>query len=314
MTGKVQAHETSISMVKSASVELDAGSDIALKVKVSCPSNCNLQGSKVRIAGDAGAVVKEIELVSFDGLANKTGEFVVKAPGKPGKHTWTALFAAQEKADILHEASSTLFSFIVKLHATSMAVWDVPSPIVFNTKFNLKVGVHCPVECKLTGREVEIYDHQGAIVTTGTLGDVPWSDTGDLYWAEVELEAPGTEGYYTWTVKFPKPDLELPHEAASYTFGFVTVRHPEHVVTVEAIDKDEKTPVENAEVILSPYRGCTNERGVAKIEIPEGRYEIYVLKRGDYQAFQTPVEVASDIAIKAELMPEPAEDEAAGYA
>ncbi len=313
MTGKVQAHETSIFIVKSASVELDASSDIALKVKVSCPSNCNLQGSKVRIADASGAVVKEIELVSFDGAANETGEFAVKAPGKPGKHTWTAVFGAQEKAGILHKESSALFSFVVKPHTTSMAVWDVPSPIVFNTKFKLNVGVHCSVECKLTGSEVEIYDHDGTRVATGTLRGVPWSDTGDLYWAEVELKAPGTEGYYTWTVKFPKPDLELPHEAASYTFGFVTVRQPDYVVIVEAIDKGEKTPISNAYVIMRPYRSYTNEHGVAKVEMPKGKYKLYV-SRGDYETFQTTIKVASDIAIKAELMPEPPEDEAAGYA
>ena len=87
VTREVQAHETRASMVKAALAEVYAGSDIALKVKVSCPSNCNLQGGKVRIAADAAAVVKEIELVSFDGAANETAEFVVKAPTKPGEYT-----------------------------------------------------------------------------------------------------------------------------------------------------------------------------------------------------------------------------------
>ncbi len=308
MTEEIQAHKTSASMVKMALAELDAGSDIALKIKVSCPSNCNLQGGKVRIADDAGAVVKEIELVSFDGSGNDTDEFVVKAPSKPGKHTWTAVFAAQEKAGILHEESSAPFSFIVEPHTTSMAVWDVPSPIVFNTKFKLKVGVHCSAECKLTGREIEIYDHQGAKVATGTLGDVPWSDTSALYWAEVELEALGTEGIYTWTVKFPKPDLELPHEEAAYTFGFRTVRQSEHVVTVEVIDKDTKTPIRNALVLLHPYRGYSDERGVARLRVPKGEYELYI-SASDMTTFQATAKVANDVAIKTELLVAPVPDD-----
>jgi len=36
MTGDVQAHGASMSMAKAAFAELDAGTDIALKVKVSC--------------------------------------------------------------------------------------------------------------------------------------------------------------------------------------------------------------------------------------------------------------------------------------
>jgi hypothetical protein len=190
VTGEVQGHETSTSMVKAALLELDAGTDMALKVRVSCSSNCNLQGSKVRIVDDEGAAVKEIELVTFDGTGNETDEFVVKAPIEPGEYTWTAVFPAQEKEGVLHQESSTPFSFIVKPHATSMAVWDVPSPIVFTTKFKLKVGVKCSADCKLTDKNIEIYDQKGGKVATGKLGGVPWSATSALYWAEVNLKPP----------------------------------------------------------------------------------------------------------------------------
>jgi len=306
VTGEVKAHETSTSMVKAAPAELDAGTDIALKVKVSCPSACDLRGRMVKIIAQ-DAVVKEIELVTFDGTGNETDEFAVKAPIKPGGYTWTAVFPAQEKEGILHEESSTPFSFIVKPHATSIAVWDVQSPIAFNDQFKIKVGVKCSAGCKLTDKRIEIYDQEGGKVATGTLGDVPWPATSALYWAEVELKAPSVEGYYTWEVKFPKPDLELPHEEASCTFAFGTARQPEHVVTVEVIDKNTKTPIKNAHVLLHPhsgypYRGYTDEGGVAKLEVPKGEYELYASKGNDYETFQTTVEVASDVTIKAELL------------
>ena len=218
MAEEVKAHETSTSMVKAALAELDAGTDIALKVRVLCSSACDLRGKIVKIIAQDAVVAKEIELTDFDGTVNETDEFVVKAPTRPGEYTWTAMFPAQEKEGVLqHEESSTPFSFTVKPHETSIAVWDVPSPIVFNTKFKLKVGVKCSADCKLTDNKIEIYDHEGAKVATGTLGGVPWSGTDALYWAEGELKAPSTDGYYRWTAKFPEPDLE-PHEGASYTF------------------------------------------------------------------------------------------------
>ena len=120
--------------------------------------------------------------------------------------------------------------------------------------------------------------------------------------AEVELEAPGTEGRFSWTVRFPEPDMELPHEAASYTFTFSTARQPEHVVTVEVIDKSTKTPIENASVLLHPYSGYTDAYGVAKVRVPKGEYKLYASKSADYERFQRIVMVASDVAIKAELV------------
>jgi hypothetical protein len=305
MTGEVKAHETSTSMVMAALAELDAGSDIALKVKVSCSSACDLRGKTVQIVAQDTAVVKEVELVTFDETANETDEFVVMAPIEVGEYTWAAVFPVQETEGVLHEGSSTPFSFIVKPHATSIAVWDVPSPVAFGDEFKLKIGVKCSADCKLMGKEVEIYDQEGGEVATKELGGVPWAGTTALYWAEVELEAPSAEGYYTWEVKFPKPDLEFPHEGASSSFSFTTARPPEHAVTVEVIAQDTKTPIKNAHVLLRPhsgypYRSYTDEGGVTKLEVPKGKHELYVSK-SDYDTFQTSVEVASDLTIKAEL-------------
>jgi hypothetical protein len=301
VTVEVKAHETNTSMVKAALAELDAGTDFGMKVRLSCPHACDLRGSIIRIVAQDGTVVKEIELLEFDGTVNETDEFAVKAPIKPGEYTWTAVFPAQEKGDVLHEESSKPRSFTVKPHATSMAVWDVPSPIVFGDKFKIRVGVRCSAECKLMGKKIEIYDQEGGKVATETLGGVPWPTTSALYWVEVELEAPSIEGCYRWTVKFPKPDLELPHEGASYTFAFVTARPPEHVVTVEVIDKATKTPLKDAGVFLNPNKSYTDEHGVASVMVPKGGYELYVSKY-EYEEFQTTIEVAGDVTVKTELV------------
>jgi hypothetical protein len=302
MKEEIQGHGTSTSIVKAIPAKVDAGNDVALKIKVACPSKCNLQSGKLRIVGDSGAILKEIELVSFDGTASETDEFVVKTPNNPGEYRWTAVFAAQEKQGILHEESSAPCSFIVKPHATSMAVWDVPSPIVLNNKFAIKVGVQCSAECKLAGRVVEIYDHEQTQVATATLNAAPLSATSALYWAEVDLQAPSTEGSFNWTAKFLKPDLELAHEQAAYPFAFGTVRPSECTVTVEAIDKEAKTPILDAQVVLHPYRGFTDERGIVKIEVARGEYALWISTNNKYRIFRTNIKVVNNMEVKAELV------------
>ena len=299
MTEEVSAHETSTSMVEASTGEFDAGADIALQVRVLCPSACDLRGNMVTIMAQ-DAAVKQIELVSFDGTVNETDGFVVKAPTVLGQYTWTAVFPAQEKEGVLHEESSAPFSFTVKSHTTSMAIWDVPSPIAVGAKFRLKVGVKCSAECSLHTKKIEIYNGEGTGVATGTLGAAPWPGTNALYWAEVELEAPSAEACYTWTVSFPKPDLGLPHEGSAGTFTFATTKPPEHRVTVEVIDKDKKTPVKGAQVVLYPYRGCTDDAGVTRVYVPKGEYKVRVFK-DDYADFQTSIEVTGSVALKAEL-------------
>jgi hypothetical protein len=288
-------------MVQGAPAEVEAGADIAFKVKVSCSSACDLRGKRVTITTGEAALVKETELSDFDGTVTETGELVVKAPATSGEYTWMAVFPAQENKGVSHEESTAPFSFVVKPHATSIAVWGVPSPIPFGDEFKIKAGVRCAAECKLTGTLVEIYDHQGAPVATSTLGDAPWPGTVALYCAEVGLKAPGAEGFYTWEVKFPKPDSGLPHEGASFTFGFATAKPPEHVVTVEVVEKDTTAPIKNADILLHPYRSSTDESGVARVSVPKGEYNVWVSKEDQYETFHTTVNVASDVAIKAEL-------------
>jgi hypothetical protein len=304
MTEGTEAHDTSTSMVNAPLAQLYAGIHMPLKVKVSCPSACDLRGKTVRIIAQDSVLVEEVALASFEEKSNETDKFTVKAPIELGECTWSVVFPAQEAGGILHEQSSTLFSFTVKPHATSIAVWDVPSPIAFNDKFKIKVGVKCSAECNLVDKEIRIYGQRGKKVATGVLDGVPWPGASGLYWAEVELEAPGAEGYHSWRVKFRDPDLELPHGEASYYFGFTTARPPEHVVTVEVIDKEAKTPITNADVLLHPYRGYTDERGMARLMVPKGEYGLYI-SRHKYKIFQAAVKVDRDVALKAELLVEP---------
>ena len=101
MTGDSKAYEVTTSVVKAPPDEVDGGTEVALKVRVSCSPACDLWGKMVRIVAPDGDVMKEVALLSFDGEVNETDEFVVRAPFEPGEHTWRALFLAQAEEGIL---------------------------------------------------------------------------------------------------------------------------------------------------------------------------------------------------------------------
>jgi len=194
-------------------------------------------------------------------------------------------------------------------HVTSMVVWDVPSPIVLNTKFKIKVGVKCAEECNLTRSVVEIYDHTQALVATGTLGGKSLLAINTLYWTEMELQAPDAEEQYNWTARFLRPELEVPHTEASHEFTFGTVQPPEHVVTVRVTDKEKKTPINHAQVILHPFTGFTDASGIARVGVATGEYKLWIPKIAKYDTWRMTVKVENDIAVQAELVlapvPEP---------
>ncbi|MBX2999176.1 MAG: hypothetical protein KF893_11750, partial [Caldilineaceae bacterium] len=152
-----------------------------------------------------------------------------------------------------HDTNMSSISLVDHPHALSMAVWDIPSPLILNTAFKLKVGVKCSAGCNLAGEEIEIYDHEGMSVATATLGGVPYSDRLDLYWAEVELTSPVREGAYTWEARLTSPGLELPHKGTSLKFGLSAARQPENALNLHVVDEATKAPVAQAHVMLRPY-------------------------------------------------------------
>ena len=67
----------------------------------------------------------------------------------------------------VHEEGCLVVSFTTRPHTTSMAVWDVPSPVVMNRSFKVKVGVKCSSACSLAGHLIEVCDDGGTQVWRG---------------------------------------------------------------------------------------------------------------------------------------------------
>lgn len=301
---KPNIHEVVVSIVKTTFIELETGTEIKLMIRLECSEFCDFRGKKIKLI-DKNAVEQEIEFTKFNGAESETDEFVVKTSIEPGEYTWTAIFPEQEEGGILHEEGSTSFSFIFNPHSISMAIWDIPVIVQLNTSFKVKVGIKCSAECNMASHKIEIYDQEGDKAATEKLSNVPWPGTSALYWTEVEVIAPDIEGNYTWQVKLPKLDKEASHLETSSSFGFKVVNPPECTVTVEVIDKDEKTPLKDASVILHPYRAKSDENGIARLEVAKGGYQLYVTGEDKYEILRASVQITDNLTIKAELIVPP---------
>ncbi|MGA2665949.1 MAG: hypothetical protein ABSF83_13505 [Nitrososphaerales archaeon] len=190
----------------------------------------------------------------------------------------------------------------VKMHGTSMAVWNVPTPVEFGTVFNPKIGVRCDDGCVLSGATVEVVDGAGKTLVTGTLGAAPWSGTEDLYWAEVQMKAPGEGGYHEWSARFPEAEVaDLPHAGAAQRFALSATRPAQCTVTVSVTDTPTNEPVENAYVRLGLYTVYTDGSGVAKVSLPKDSYDFVVWKSKRRMQRKT-VEVTKDEELKVELV------------
>ena len=283
---------------------VDAGADVTLQAKVSCSPPCDLCGHALLVKDHAGADPRRVELTEFDGVANRTREFVMKAPVKPGEYTWLAVSPAVVKEGVSYIQASAPISFTVQPHTTLVVTWDTPSAVVIGERFRLKVGIKCSNQCDFSNIGFGIYDHTGAQVGRSALSGDRWPGTAGLYVAEVELEAPAHEGLYTWSVRGAGPDAGIPHTEGSISFGVRVVSRPEYRITVEAVDKDSQTPLSGARVVMHPYKAITDEHGIAELPVAKGTYTLFV-SQTKYLTFGVPVEVTADMKTRAELELEP---------
>jgi hypothetical protein len=297
-------HGRRVCAVEVSPGEVDAGEELTITVRVACPQGCELKGQGVAIRARDGAALATAELGEFDGESCATSPFKLRAPLEVGEHIYRADLAAQEKDGVLHEATSTEFSFATKPHATSVNVWGLASAIPAGERFRFKVGVKCSAGCKLAGRPLNVFDAEGTRFGAASLCDDVWPGTGALYFTEVEARAPLATGDHEWRVECPEWASHAPHEAGSSAFTVKVVSPPDHEVTVEAFDSETQAPIMGAHVLLHPYRAVTDERGVAKVKVAKGRYQLSV-SGFQYIAYARIIDVAGDVTARAELASEP---------
>ncbi len=314
MTAKAARVHDRVCAVEVSPREVDAGCELTVVVRASCPNGCDLRGQGVSIRDEEGAELAAAALAAAEGDAYATGAIPLQAPLDVGEQTWRAVLAAAEKDGVLHEETATAFAFSTQAHAASVNVWGVPSAIPVGESFSFKVGIKCSAGCKLAGRRVAVFDHEGAPAAAGHLREDAWPDTGALYFVELQAKAPREQGDYRWRVETPGSEKAgsetsgsesgVPHAAGSSAFAVKAVPAADHEVTVEAFDIENGAPIKGAHVLLHPYRALTDDTGVAKVRVARGTYKLFV-SGFNYIAYENVVDVASNIAVRAELTTEP---------
>ena len=177
-------------------------------------------------------------------------------------------------------------------HPTSLALWNIPTPVVLNRPFQIMVGTKCASGCDLRGQRVTVHDETGRKVGEGLLGNAPWSQPGRLYGVAVTLPAPPNQGCFSWSAQFNNATSPQ-HQETSTTFSFRVDSPPEHDVTVTVHDEVTGTPIAHAQVALDHYQTHTDEQGQATLAVPTGDYELEVWKPG-YRAQSNQVSITGN--------------------
>ena len=299
-----RTHGQPTCVVEQSAHEVDAGAELTVTARVSCPHGCDLRGQRVSIRAQDNTELASAEFTERDGEAFVARAMPLRAPLGVGIQACRTVVAAQERDGVSHEATSAEFSFVAKAHATSVNVWGLPSAIAAGERFAFTVGIKCSGACVLTGDEFSIFDDEGIHVGTGNLREDLWPGTSALYFAEMEVQAPMAIGDHRWQARIAPSDSGVPHAGGAVTFAVKVVSPPDHEVTVEAFDGEKQTPVAGAHVLLHPYRALTDGGGVARLKVAKGRYQLFV-SGFNYIAYESIIDVAADVTARAELMAEP---------
>src|SRR4051794_12365971 len=221
MQEKSDTHPTTIALADGAPTTIAVGEGFGVSVKVSCPHGCDLRGQHVTVTMPDGATQMQTLSACIEGI--NEGLIVLGAPRQAGEHTWRIAFDAQEHGGVHHDHSALSLAIKIEPHATSLAVWDIPSPVAMGEPFAIKVGAKSTSGCTLEGKTIEVCDSAGEVLAQGRFGAEPWPGTSALYWTEIALPAPRSEGVVSWLARFAGEGLDLPHEGTSSRFSLAAV-------------------------------------------------------------------------------------------
>jgi hypothetical protein len=301
-----ESHSTAIALSEPAPAEITAGSEVEVKVAVTCSAGCDLCGLPLTVHGP-GDDESECTLATSESGKNESAEITLTAPQKVGPQTWRIAFEPHEADGVRHDGCSLVLTINTIPHGTSLAVWDIPSPVLKGQPFTIKVGAKSAANSDLKGLDIAVHDADGAVAARGRLRDTPLPGTAALYWDEVELTAPADEGLSKWSVRFAADGLALPHDGTAAEFSAMVSRPPEHRLTVKVIEQKSKAPIADVQVRLGPFRGMTDPAGIAEVMMPKGTYDLHVWKSA-YEAPAHSIEIKDDLSVEVEALFVPEED------
>ncbi len=309
MNQKNPSQAIALSFAKAPAKTIDAGTPLSFAVTAEFPEGVRRDSASYSIQDGTKLIAQgDLPAAGEDGAI----PFSFLSPGTAGEHRWRLTIASTANPKGERCEGTLAFAFTAIPHATSLAVWDTPSPAIRGKKFTVKVAAKCTSACLLSGETVEVRDETGNLISSAPLGDAAWNETASLYWTDVVLTAPRTLKLHEWTVRFAPARHKLPHAKAEARFTFMTVKEPAHRVTVSVIDKKTKAPIPGAQIRLGTYRAVTGEKGSAKLDVAKGEFPLVVTSNG-YEVPERSLAVAKDMRIKVAAEKLPDEDPYAAW-
>jgi hypothetical protein len=286
-----------------APIEVAVGSAFTLQVRASCPAGCDRTGLALAVAMPDGSTATHALATHADGVS-ETGDVALTAPACVGEHVVRIVLPAHDIAGTNYAEAALDVPVRTAPQATSLAAWDVPSPVIAGARFTIRAGAKSAGDCALAGQAIEVCDGDG-VVARGVLGDAPLPGTAALYWTALDCTAPAEPGLASWSVRFAADGVALPHEGAAVTFSLAVVPAPECRLIVKVVEQESSAPIADVALRLGAYRATTSETGVAEIALPKGRYELQAWKVG-YDAPPRPIALDADavVEIAATVVPE----------
>lgn len=295
--------EITLAFVQAPPTSVDAGASFSFSVAPAWPKGSKHDGARYALQeSERRLEAGTLPMPAEDGSVTLT----LRAPDETGEHRLSLVVTSDVREGYEPAEGARPFVLTTVPHETSLAVWDIPSPVVRNAPFEIKAGAKCSSACALTGKTIEIRDEAGTLIGSGALGDTILPGTTALAFTAISLKAPRAIGLHMWTASFAPSELKLAHGSATSRFSFATVAEPEHSVSVKVVHKETKAPIAGAQVRLGIYGAETDASGSAIMRVPTGAFPLVVARTG-YKMPQRTIKVAKDVRVRitAETLPEP---------
>jgi len=184
----------------------------------------------------------------------------------------------------------------------SLAVWEVPMPVVAGENFAIKVGAKSSSGRAPAGGRVEVSDAQGTVVASAILGDAPWPGTEALHWAALEVPAPRDREAADYTVRLEPASLD----AVPTRFSVAVAAKPAYTLTVTVTERDTKAALDGVEIRVGPFHARTDKAGRAELRVSRGDF-LLQLWRTAHIAEPQPIRVGRDDSLELTMMHVPEE-------
>jgi hypothetical protein len=182
-------------------------------------------------------------------------------------------------------------------NAISLAVWDVPMPVIAGERFSIKVGAKSASGRTLAGGRVEVSDSTGAVIATGTLGDAPLPETEALYWTALDVRAPAEQQVAEYAVRLVAGQGEPAHHAVATRFSVAATAKPGHTLTVKITEQTSAAALDGVEVRLGSFHARTDKSGHAELRVCKGTYQLQ-LWRNAHIAKPEPITIDRDVSVE----------------